>query len=632
MCESAASSSNVDGIPVSTPQSLHEHCGQGDAVLRASSVKGCPFCPCRLVSLDDFTEHFVQHHKISLRISAMLDLLLEMKHADAARDKSLWCPFCKLVPRDKCELQKHIFEEFDYAPVLCETCSYSTFSWEDLKEHFRVTHPHRRPACTLRADDDFESWVASFVASQKACPMVLEKPYQCVHCAERHRCTKELRMHLYEHLQYYPHHCTICEKCFTSQQEIEEHHRTSHGATGVYSSEEVRFEDKERKIDDLLDKAAEKLVTVVEGPPGRQCMWEACPYSSSNPTELVAHMKAHIQQRKVCTMCQFSSYCDDVIAWHKRQHSHSSSSHEILPNPVLTSRVPKVKSRAYGCCWCKYRASSSMEIRTHCKASHPGKPVKLMAPKLKDLHASAARRVQSTGFRRQADVTNGVSKSSEAVEMMEQPDVVAVPVRGDIVVHEHTGAWVDSSQLTDRALAEQQIKCGQRDFLASSLHLRRLHESILHAGSMVPSSRGLNVASAASELLKSAAEDTMTTPGEQYETPAIVGEAGPSFRPTSRSGRGENRCKKCLKCFQSKMLLHRHLVLVHNVYATCDACNANLMNKAAARNHVRGKHFSQQVTFTVLRLKSYTTSPQPAAAMSRDARTPRSTSGPSRTT
>lgn len=641
MHESADSSSDVDGMPVSTPQSLYKRCEPEDAVLRTarSSVKTCPFCTHRLVSLEDLTEHCVIGHQISLGISAILELMLKTKqHAAAARDESLSCPFCDTAPSDKDELERHMYEEFEYAPMQCEACGYSTFRREVLKEHFRMRHPQRRPAFTVRRHDDFESWVAGFVAAQEARRTILEKPYQCVHCNEGLRCTKELRMHLYAHLQYYPHHCTICEKCFTSQQEVQEHQRALHAATDVYSIEEVRFENKEVKVDDLIDEATAKLRAVVESPPGRQCMWMGCPYSSSNPAELVAHMKAHIEQRKVCTTCQFSSYCDDILAWHSRQHSPVSSSTEVLLNPAPTSPVPKVKSRAYACCWCNYRGPSSMEIRTHCKTAHPGKAVKLVAPKRKDLHAPTARRV-STDLRRREDVINGVDEGAgmdEAMIVEERRDVVAPPVR-DVVVCErqpvHAGTRVDSSQLATCTMSGQQLKCGQCQFLAPSLRLLRLHESILHAGCAVTSASGINLASAVSKVLAwTAEEDTAVPSVRQDQRPAVVCEPGASSRLTSRAARGESTCKKCFKHFQSKLLLYHHLVLVHHVYAVCNTCGGNLMSKTNAQVHVSVKHLPELATFTLLRSKELATLPLPAAAVSRDAGTPPSASVATTTT
>lgn len=627
--DSADSSSDVDGMPVSTPQSLYRRREPEDVVVRPSrsSVKTCPFCSHRMVSLEEITEHCVIAHQISLGISAILDLMLKAKHAGPAKDESLCCPFCDIAPSDKDELEQHMFKEFEYAPMECEACGYSTVSREGLKEHFRASHPQRRLTFTVRRHDDFESWVASFVAAQEARRTILEKPYQCVQCAERHRCTKELRMHLYGHLQYYPHHCTICEKCFTSQQDVEEHQRALHGVTDVYSVEEVRFENKEVKIDDFIDGATAKLRAVVESPPGRQCMWMGCTYSSSNSTELIAHMKAHIEQRKVCTTCQFSSYCGDILAWHSRQHSPVSSSTEVFPNtPVLVGPTQKAKSRAYACCWCNFKAPTSMEIRMHCKVAHPGKAVKLVAPKRKDLHAPVARRVSSTDTRRREGVTNGGLETMEVNEMMGEQRNVVTPLVRDTVVRDrqpvHSTARGNSSQLTDRTLAVQQFKCGQCNFLASSPRLRRLHESILHAGGTVPSTPGLNIASAASELLESPAEDTTVSSGSQDQRPAVVGGAGPSSRPAPRSARGENTCRTCIKHFPSRLLLYHHLVVVHHVYGVCDTCGTNLMNRATAQVHVSVRHLPEQATFTALRSREPTAAPLPAAAISGDVGTP----------
>ncbi|KAH9383519.1 hypothetical protein HPB48_025091 [Haemaphysalis longicornis] len=635
--DSADSSSDVDGLPVLTPQSLYSRREPEEVVWTGrSSVKTCPFCSHRLVSLEDITEHCVIAHQIRLGISAILDLMLKAKHVSTERDESLRCPFCDVAPSDKDELERHMFEEFEYTPMQCEACGYSTVSREGLKEHFRVGHPQRRPTYTVRRHDDFESWVAGFVAAQEARRTVLEKPYQCLQCAERHRCTKELRMHLYAHLQYFPHHCTICEKCFTSQQDVEEHQRTLHAVTDVYSIEEVRFENKEVKIDDFIDEATAKLRAVVESPPGRQCMWMGCPYSSSNSAELIAHMKAHIEQRNVCTTCQFSSYCDDVLAWHSRQHSPVSSSTEVLPNfPVVASSMQKAKSRAYACCWCSFRAPTSMEIRTHCKVTHPGKAVKLVAPKRKDFHAPVARRMPSTDTRRREDTTNEGIRTRGVNEMMdvgEQRNVLTPTARGSVVRQRqpvYSTSRGNLSQLADRTLAVQQFKCRQCNFLASSPRLRHLHESIFHVGGMVFSTPGLNVFSAVSRLLGSPAEDPS---GRQDQGPAVVGGPSPSPRSAPRLARGESTCRACFKHFSSRLLLFHHLAVVHHVYGVCDTCGTNLMNRTNAQLHISVKHLPQQATFTVLRSKEPPAAPLPAAAISGDARSPPLSSVPSTVT
>lgn len=630
--ESADSSSDVDGLLVSTLQSSYGRCEQEGAIVRMRrlSFKTCPFCSHRLVSLEDLTEHCVIAHQISLGISAILDLMLKAKNASAARDESLRCPFCDVAVGDKDALERHLFEEFEYAPMECEACGYATFSKEGLKEHFRATHPQKRPMFTVRRHDDFESWVASFIAAQEARRTVLEKPYQCPQCAERHRCTKELRMHLYAHLQYYPHHCTICEKCFTSQHDVEEHQRALHAVTDVYSVEEVRFENKEVKIDDFIDEATAKLRTVVESPTGRQCMWGGCPFSSPSSTELVTHMKAHIEQRKVCTTCQFSSYCNDILAWHSRQHSPVSSSTEVLPSShvvaaAAASLVSRAKSRAYACCWCNFRAPSSMEIRVHCKVAHPGKAVKLVAPKRKDFHTPLPRMVSSTYAGSREDVMNPETREvNKTTDADGQHNVVTPPVRNSVALERqplHSTARGISSQFANRRLSAQQFKCGQCHFLALSLQLLRLHEGIFHAGGTVSSTPGLNVASAVAKLLASLAGNATAVATERL---AVVEEvAGPSSRLAPRSARGEDTCRKCSKPFPSKLLLYHHLVLVHHVYGVCDTCGVNLMNRTNALIHVGTKHLPEQATFTVLRSKELlTAAPPPAAAIPEDVRTP----------
>lgn len=549
------------------------------ALPQAPAEKTCPFCPNRVVTLADLANHCVAAHQISLKISETLELMLKKYCVSIAKESSLYCPFCNATFLNKGELQEHMYYEFQYMPIQCDACSYSTSNRTHLKEHFSSSHPEKCPVFTTCENEDFESWVTNFVGQQEARCIIVEKPYQCVHCPARFQSAEELRLHLYTHLKYYPYHCVICDECFVSQEEVEEHQRRTHSVVEQYLTGEVRFESKETKVDSLIDTATEKVQELLGKSPSQQCPWKGCSYESSIQNERAIHLKVHVTQRKTCAGCQFSSYSADVIAWHsKEQHIPVSSSTE---NPSCSDAhpVPKSNSRLFACGLCSYRGPNSMCIREHSKIAHPGKAAKLVVPKRKDLYNPTIKNLEGTGKPKEDDC--------------EQRWCISL-VRPQ----------KDATRPTPWSLKKQQYSCSQCNFLASSEHLLHIHKFNFHADAQRLSANPAIIAKAISNVL--------TLASRRYSVPA----SGVSHRSSQAASQVNtaaltsgslqaasiHKCRKCSLKFQSRTSLFNHLVVKHCTYAVCDTCGGGLMNNAQALAHTR-KHLPVVSTFTLLRGK-----------------------------
>ncbi|XP_050036650.1 uncharacterized protein [Dermacentor andersoni] len=454
---------------------------------QAPAKKTCPFCPDRVVTLADLANHCVAAHQINLKISETLELMLKKHCASIAKESCLSCPFCNATFLNKDELQEHMYCEFQYMPIQCDACSYSTSNRTRLKEHFSFSHPEKCPVFTTCENEDFESCVTQFVTQQEARCIVVEKPYQCVHCPGQFQSAEELRLHLYTHLKYYPYHCTICDECFVSEEEVEQHQRRTYSVVGQYSMKEVRFESKETRLDHLIDMATEKVQELLGKSSLQQCPWKGCSFESSIQNECAIHLMVHVSQRKTCTSCQFSSYSTDVIAWHsKEQHSPVSSS---TRNPSCSDIHPvrKSNSRLFACSLCSYRGPNSMCICEHPKTAQPGKAAKLVVPKRKDLHSPTIKSVE------------GSRKPKE--EDCEQRLCISLVRRQK-----------DTTRLTPWSLKKEQYFCSQCHFLASSAHLLHIHKVSFHAGAQRLNANAAVIARAISNIL------TLAT--RRYSVPA----------------------------------------------------------------------------------------------------------------
>ncbi|KAH6925976.1 hypothetical protein HPB50_012879 [Hyalomma asiaticum] len=550
---------------------------------RTPAVKTCPFCTHRVVTLAELANHCVAAHQINLRISETLELMLKKHCASMSKERCLTCPFCNTTFPSKDALQEHMYYEFHYMPIQCEACSYATSNRTHLKEHFSSSHPEKYPAFTICENEDFESWVTNFVSQQEARRIVIEKPYQCVHCPVRFHSTEELRLHLYTHLKYYPYHCCICDECFVSQKEVEEHQRKTHNIAGQYSTKEVRFETKEMKIDNFIEAATEKLQELLGSSTSQQCLWKECSYESPVQSSRVVHMKVHIRQRSTCTRCQFSSYSADVIAWHsKEQHSPVSSSTEN-PSCSEVQPVPKSNSRLFACGLCSYRGPNTMSIRQHSKVAHPGKAVKLVVPKRKDLLSPAVKTIEAPGR----------PKDEDCEERM----FVSLKRRKK-----------DATCITRWSLKKEKCLCDQCDFKASAEHLLQIHKSNFHGDGQSLDVSTDDVANALSNALALATR--------RYSTPASTishRSSQPACQlntsaPNSPQSNYAYDCRKCSLQFQSRTSFFNHMVRKHCTYAVCDTCGTGLMNNAQAINHCK-KHMPVRSTFTALRSRHLASSP-----------------------
>lgn len=579
----ASSSPELSNLAVSSSAALPDVSSTRQLSPLAPAVKTCPFCTNHVVTLAELANHCVAAHQISLRISETLELMLKKHYASTAKERSLSCPFCSATFLNKDALQEHIYYEFHYMPIQCEACSYSTTNKVHLKEHFSSSHAGKFPTFKTCENDDFESWVTNFVSQQEAHCVVIERPYQCIQCPARFQSTDVLRLHLYTHLKYYPYHCSICDECFVSQEEVEEHQRKTHNVAGQYSTKQVRFETKEMKIDGFIDVAIKILQQLLDSSPSQQCLWKGCAYESSAQSERSAHMKVHVGQRNTCTRCQFTSYSADVIAWHgKEQHSPVSSSTEA-PSCSDVQPVPKNNSRLFACGLCNYRGPNSMSIREHSKIAHPGKAAKLVVPKRKDLYSPAVKSVEQPGRSKEEDGEERLSIS------------LARPQK-------------DTTRLSRWSLNKQKCACNQCKFQASSEHLLHIHKSNFHGDG-----QSLD---ASSDAVANAMSNALSLATRQYSAPA----SGASHRSshsacqldTSTPGLPQSyhiyQCRKCSAQFQSETSFFNHLLVKHHAYAVCDTCGCGLMNNAQAINHAK-KHLPSGGTFTVLRRKQLTNSP-----------------------
>uniref|UniRef100_A0A224YUW4 Crooked legs n=1 Tax=Rhipicephalus zambeziensis TaxID=60191 RepID=A0A224YUW4_9ACAR len=549
----------------------------------APAVKTCPFCPNHVVTLAELANHCVAAHQIRCQISDILELILKNRCVPTVKERSLSCPFCSATFLNKDALQEHIYYEFHYMPIQCEACSYSTTNKVHLKEHFSSSHAGKFPMFKTCENDDFESWVTKFVSQQEDHCVVIEKPYQCVECTVRFESIGGLRLHLYTHLKYYPYHCSICDECFISQEEVEEHQRKKHHVAGQYSIKQVRFETKEMKIDHFIDTAVTILHQLLDSSLSQQCLWKGCTFESLTKSERDAHMKGHVGQRNMCTRCQFSSYSADVIAWHgKEQHSPVSSSTEAPPCSDVQP-VPKNNSRLFACGLCNYRGPNTMSIREHSKIAHPGKAVKLVVPKRKDLYSPAVKSVEQPGRSKEEDGEERLTIS------------LVRPQK-------------DTTRLSRWSLNKQKLPCNQCKFVAWSEHLLHSHKSNFHGD-------GQSL-SAGSDIVANALSNALTLATRQYSMSAssISQRSSQSACQLDTSAPGLPQsdhvytCRKCSAQFQSKTSFFNHLLVKHHAYALCDTCGCGLMNNAQAINHAK-KHPTSRSTFTVLRRKLLTNSP-----------------------
>lgn len=535
------------------------------------STKPCPFCPDRLVTLAELTEHCIVVHNINLRISETLELMLKRQNTVLAEDGHLSCPFCKLTFLDKEQLQWHMFLEFHYAPVRCEACGHSTLSEAHLKQHFLSSHPECDSAFTVCRNEDFEAWVANCILKQEVHCNAVEKPYQCLDCEERCGSVDELRLHICSHLKYYPYHCRICDECFMSQEEVEKHQRMKHNVLGQQSTQEVRFETKEVKIDGLIDAATREVQQLLENSPTQQCLWKGCLYKPTSQSEFAVHVRQHIGQRKTCSQCHFSSYSADVVAWHSReQHSPVSSSTEIPSTSAATCHTPPTSVRVFACGFCSYKGHSSQSIREHSKVKHPGKAAKFVAPRRKDLQGSTFKVVENAEKRKEC--------------CLEQLHVsLANPKQA-------------TKCSTSRFLKQQEFKCSVCNFLTSSEHLLHLHTSNFHRGRQSIASQPDDVAKKLCNTILQLATCAETSSASRK---ALTSVHDTGTVPRSSGSVSSHKCYKCLTDFNSKESLFSHLARKHHMYAVCDTCGTGLMNNAAAHMHV-GKHDCKQKSFTVL--------------------------------
>ncbi|XP_075723253.1 uncharacterized protein LOC119167079 [Rhipicephalus microplus] len=544
------------------------------------AVKTCPFCTNHVVTLAELANHCVAAHQIKCPISDILQLMLKNRCASTAKDSSLSCPFCSATFPTKDALQEHIYHEFHYMPIQCEACSYSTTNKVHLKEHFSSSHAGEFPTFKTCENDDFESWVTKLVSQQENHCVVIEKPYQCVQCTERFQSIGGLRVHLYTHLKYYPYHCSICDECFVSQEEVEEHQRKKYNAAGQYSTKQVRFETKETKVDSFIDTAITMLQQLLHNSPSQQCPWKGCTYESSVKSERDAHANVHVAKRNTCTRCQFSSHSADVIAWHgKEQHSPVSSSTEA-PSCSDVQPVPKNNSRLFACGLCNYRGPNTMSVREHSKIVHPGKAVKLVVPKRKDLYSPAVKSMEQPARSKEEDGEERLSVS------------LVPPQRSTT----RPSRWSSN---------KQRCPCNECKFVASSERLLHIHKTELHEDS-----QSLN---ADSDVVANAMSNALILATHHYSTLAsgISQKASQSACQLDTSAPGSPQpdhvytCRKCAEQFRLKTSLYNHLLVKHHAYAACDTCGSALMNNAQAINHAK-KHPTVRSTFTVLKRKQLT--------------------------
>lgn len=216
--------------------------------LSRSVASSYPFCTTTFWPVPKLSNHFIAAFQIRRQISDILQLMLKNCCVSTAKKKkksSLSCRFCYTAFPKKDVLQEHIYHEFHYMPIQCDTCSYSTSNKVHLKGHYTSSHSGKFPPFRTCKNDNFELSGTKFASEEENSCIVIEKPYQCVQCMTQFQSTGGMRIHLYTHLKYYHYHCSICHEGFASQERVEQHQHKKCNVMGQYSTKQVRFETKD---------------------------------------------------------------------------------------------------------------------------------------------------------------------------------------------------------------------------------------------------------------------------------------------------------------------------------------------------------------------------------------------------
>ncbi|XP_064483836.1 uncharacterized protein LOC135396669 [Ornithodoros turicata] len=580
-------------------------------VKETGSAKPCPFCEKHVSSLSDIMHHCADEHKIELSISIILDLLL--KKTKLGAPVHLGCQFCSFKGTDPDDLKAHIYQEFSHVPK----------SANDAEE------------CSSQHNLGFEEWVQKLVDDSLKIPEKLTKPYGCVQCKENFHSSDDLRVHLYSHKKYFPHHCGVCAESFTTEDEATEHQREQHKMETSFLVQEVRLANVEQVIDEAIEVQINMIQERMQNSKSKHCIWDDCTYHSSERVTLLRHMNnVHLTKHCTCSLCSFASYSEKVMNWHSKSHLCTSGGNPQTPPPaevlveatVHSTPTPKPRG-SFKCGYCKFRGDSSIAIREHAAIAHRGLPVKLVVPP-----------------RPMNDVLVPVLNYSV------DPQPRAAPQTQDSRRLTPSGApakpaSVSSTGARSEHMRGKPLRCNKCSFLAPSERILTIHRSNLHesdsdeseqshsdeevvptrnlSGNLSTSSRAVHTDDAgvssttlgfAEKVPKKMAAVSNQMPSKlppksKNVSPALAS-LGPSSSSVKKSMALTHKCTICQMEFLSRNNLCSHLKVKHHYYALCDYCEKGLMNRKQVAGHSEKVHPLLPIKYCIITRDGLCSSPR----------------------
>ncbi|XP_074040843.1 uncharacterized protein [Leptinotarsa decemlineata] len=310
----------------------------------------CPKCCLKFPEVDHFMKHLCDPSKISHKLKCI--------HCNAvfSNDQSLHAHMESHSYKEKEEMVTNVVT---LSPHTCNICKTMFPSFKSLRLHQKMHDPVKEKA--LEAPVSYSSGVE---CDSKP---VVRQIFVCSICNNTYDKEYE-EVHMKSHEEGNQFDCTICNRKFHSQENLEMHTKVHYNTKKVFTCSYCK------KAFNTEEALQDHVATLCQP---RQYVCRYCGRRFARPHEKVKHERIHTGEKPhVCQICGKSfrvSYC---LTLHLRTHSGTRpykcphcdkrfKSHSVYNHHMLTHS----DVRAYKCTYCPKAFKTSVQLAGH-KNSH----------------------------------------------------------------------------------------------------------------------------------------------------------------------------------------------------------------------------------------------------------------------